>query len=680
MQAEGNPPFFARKSQPPPPADSPPAVVGEPSSSSSSTSQTFFPPLPPIQPPPPPPPPPQNDTSNPSSGERPKHSTVFQDFDVDFSLPFSQYDIPNADNQAMEQDEIEKENCGAAANQAATADKRSGQETADKNHDQLDQLLDELESQNAAPGSSTPHDTGTAKSGRQTKRAAKKTGPAKPKADGKKSGKKEYKIPKLPKFPLPPQDVLGRPPLLGDTTSPHSPQQTSSFVPGSSSPPSSSSLSFPCHFPSMHETTSSENEQTVRASSSSSTTSSAYQKKPNKSKGSASLCLDLSSNRFTPEDEKRVIIVLRKMHGDPQDIPDLSMSTAEKENTKIHDFPAVISSDVTGIPLHRAAGSSVKMNHKQYLVITDFCHPPSAFQTVVRRDLLPFLLVVRPTSAPAGHRWEVPSQELARDFTNEVLNELFMSDNPAADAYEKTGKWGLFTVIYLSSLDQERMDNFRRAAASKIYLDNTFDMYPKDALQARTDISILLRSSMKTWNVEITPKVLFKRNTSLAGSLRVLSTFFFAASDFSNKGESKVDWRKINLAGDDQFLRCLQNHPESHPFLLGVDAVQIRGGLRPQESPTATLGKRVWSPAPQSAIAAATALTTTATTAAVHPNNYNSAEQQVQAQPHPPLFLFDPAAQQPQGGSASSQNRGSTAKRGRASNRRGRGRGRNLRK
>ena len=138
--------------------------------------------------------------------------------------------------------------------------------------------------------------------------------------------------------------------------------------------------------------------------------------------------------------------------------------------------------------------------------------------------------------------------------------------------------------------------DFRRQVVLWPYKDFSFDTFPRDAAVAKADVSILLRASMKTFETEIIPKVLFTRNKEvIAGSLRVLSTRFFSAQETSHKGESKEYWRSIDLKGSEQFMRCLRFIPESRPFLLGYDAVQIRGGLRPQDPQTQVGNKRPWS-------------------------------------------------------------------------------------
>ena len=177
-----------------------------------------------------------------------------------------------------------------------------------------------------------------------------------------------------------------------------------------------------------------------------------------------------------------------------------------------------------------------------------------------------------------------------------------------AQAYLRTGKWGAVQTIVLSSRDMEILNGFRRQVTLWPYKGRSYDTFPRDVIIAKPDISILLRSSMKTFQTEIIPKVLFNRNADIiAGSLRVLSTRFHTAEETSHKGESKEYWRTIDLKGDEQLMGCLRTIPENRPFLLGYDAVQIRGGLRPQEiTPMRSGIKRPWAeiePSPQPLLA-----------------------------------------------------------------------------
>ena len=320
----------------------------------------------------------------------------------------------------------------------------------------------------------------------------------------------------------------------------------------------------------------------------------------------SSVCLDITSHKFVPEDQKRVLIAFRKMLGNPIDMPDLTYA-ASSGNVTLHDFPSVSSDSITGVPLHKAPGASINISSKQFLLLNDFATPPAGnaapkLLSVPRKEFIPLVLVARHTSAVYGAHWECPGSDLAKDFINDALCRMFSEDKDCAAAYERTGKWGLLTTVFVASNNRSFLDDFRRVLAEEPYKDYYFDSYPKDALTMKSDVSILLRGSMKAWKTECIPKVLFKRNTAeLAGKIRVASTHLFAQGETSHKGESKADWRRVDLEADEQFLRCLRAFPESKPFSLGVDAVQIRGGLRPPEvgAPKPILGKRQWMPAPQ---------------------------------------------------------------------------------
>ena len=296
-------------------------------------------------------------------------------------------------------------------------------------------------------------------------------------------------------------------------------------------------------------------------------------------------CLDVTSHRFLPDDDLRIAVMLRKMVGNQE-------TAAGCINTGIttHDFPTVFSSDVTGIPLQEAPGSAELYNMNddaRFVVIVDFAtveRPETAvYHTVTRRESITFILVSRPETALGKKRWEVPTLTDCQDYINDTLSRLYNDDMLEAKAYLRSGKWGAVQTIVLNSTDMEVLNGFRRQITLWPYRGRSYDTFPRDVVIAKPDISILLQSSMKTFQSEIIPKVLFKRNADIiAGALRVQSTRFHTAEETSHKGESKEYWRTIELKGDEQLMRCLRTIPENRPFLLGYDAVQIRGGLRPQ--------------------------------------------------------------------------------------------------
>ena len=310
--------------------------------------------------------------------------------------------------------------------------------------------------------------------------------------------------------------------------------------------------------------------------------------------------MDITSYRFTPDDDARISLLLRKMKGD--NVADRTAS----DKLVVHQLPTVSSEDVTGIPLLDAPGASSMMDARdKFVTIADFAsveaRDPTVYHTVTRRDALVFIIVMRPEGSRGKLSWDLPTIPQYQDYSNDFISKSFEGDHwEWTRAYIRSGKWGKVGTIILSTESMEALSEFRRQFSLHSYKGANFDMFPKDVLTAKPDVNILLRASMKTFKTDMIPKVLFARNQEvIAGTLRVLATRFFLPGEMSHKGESKEHWRSVELKGDEQFLRCLRFIPESHPFLLGFDSVQIRGGLRPQEdNPAVTTGnKRQWSTA-----------------------------------------------------------------------------------
>lgn len=319
------------------------------------------------------------------------------------------------------------------------------------------------------------------------------------------------------------------------------------------------------------------------------------------------MCLDITSFRLSPEDDRRISILLRRMKGDEKDHADLTTT----EKIVLHKLPTVRSDEVTGVPLEQAPGaSSLYSVDDKFLSVADFAsvkpRDPQIFHTITRRDSIVFVIVVRPEAARGKLAWDIPTLAQCQDFVNDFLSKIYSADdNPSwTKTYVRAGKWGRIGTILLSSESIDDLSEFRRQFAIWRYKNMAFDTYPKDVLTAKADVYILLRASMKAFNTEIIPKVLFSRNPDhIAGSLRVLATRFFAAEEKSHKGESKEHWRSIELKGCEQFMRCLRFIPENHAFLLGYDSVQIRGGLRPISDNIASAGtKRPWADTPAPAV------------------------------------------------------------------------------
>ena len=341
--------------------------------------------------------------------------------------------------------------------------------------------------------------------------------------------------------------------------------------------------------------------------SSGSSSTSAYSVKPGSSLSSSTHpeSNDITSFRFLPDTEEKADLVLQTILGENE-----GKEKRVAPSLVLHTLPAVRSVDVTGIDPSQAPGARPVGDEEQFITLVDFTskYPPETqvFHTIPRKKNIVFLLLFRPLAT--RKRWLIPSSETAADFISDTLSTLYQGDYPYAKAYERSGRWGLFPTLLLSADDMVAADGFRRHLSCTTFQGMDYDTFPKEVATQTPDISILLRNNMKLFAHEIIPKVLFARNQErLAGTLRVLSTRHFPAGEKSHKGELKDNWRQIDLKGDDQVMRCLRFIPESSPFKLGVEMVQIKGGLRPQEPEVSRmLGKRTWSATTSSSSSPAT--------------------------------------------------------------------------
>ena len=321
---------------------------------------------------------------------------------------------------------------------------------------------------------------------------------------------------------------------------------------------------------------------------------SAYSIKPGTSTTSTrSDTNDITSFKFVPDTDEKVDLVIQTILGENE-----GREKRLAPSLTLHTLPTVHSSDVTGIEPAAAPGARPMEDDDKFITVVDFTskYPPErqVLHSVPKKTSIVFLLLSRP--ALSRKRWSFPNHETAADFINEVICTLYEDDYPYADAYDRSGKWGLFSTLLLSTENPEAVEEFRRHLSRNSHKGMDYDTFPKEVATQKPDISILLRNNMKSFAHEVIPKVLFKRNADkLAGTLRVLSTRQFPEGETSQRGESKDNWRQIDLKGDDQVMRCLRFIPESYPFKLGVEMVQIKGGLRPQEPvDSVQLGKRTW--------------------------------------------------------------------------------------
>lgn len=234
---------------------------------------------------------------------------------------------------------------------------------------------------------------------------------------------------------------------------------------------------------------------------------------------------DITSPHFLPDTAEKAELVLQTVLGENE-----GRDRCITPSVVLHTLQTVYSSEVTGIDALVAPGARPLSDDDKFMSVVDFTttYPPDrqTTHTIVRKPHAVFFILSHPRAT--RKRWDFPNFEMAAYFINDALCGMYHDDMPYVGAYERSGKWGLFSTVLLKTDDLQAIDGFRK--------------------------------------------------------------------HLSHKGESKELWRQIDLKGEDQVMLCLRFIPESTTFKLGVEMVQIRGGLWAQEpaEQQQLLGKRTW--------------------------------------------------------------------------------------
>ena len=94
------------------------------------------------------------------------------------------------------------------------------------------------------------------------------------------------------------------------------------------------------------------------------------------------------------------------------------------------------------------------------------------------------------------------------------------------------------------------------------------------------DSCTLLRNNLRDYEIDCFSDGIVNKNPGLKGSVYVSHVKTYGEKDVTAFGESKNGWRLVRLQGSKEFLRSLEDFPESHRFKLGSTVIQIRGGKR----------------------------------------------------------------------------------------------------
>ena len=210
------------------------------------------------------------------------------------------------------------------------------------------------------------------------------------------------------------------------------------------------------------------------------------------------------------------------------------------------------------------------------------------------RDVVQFVVLSKPVGPRTADQvpphpatpWTVPEPDEFLDLINRADSFMFERNLPCVKARKWANLWGKVGLIGLSPKHPEDIADYRAVIEGLPTGSATFTLFPKEAVENRGSISIILRNQFRAFNYACLPASLFSLNPGLRGSLKVTHYKTYTKDDQTRGGASKEGWRLVLLQGCPEFMRSLERYDEDERFSLGAGYVYIRGGARkPRTNP-----------------------------------------------------------------------------------------------
>ena len=181
--------------------------------------------------------------------------------------------------------------------------------------------------------------------------------------------------------------------------------------------------------------------------------------------------------------------------------------------------------------------------------------------------------------------WTIPEPRVFKELLVRVDCEILENNLDCRKAFKWGNLWGRVGLVGLSPLDMGLLNQFRQAIENQLLGDTKFTLFPRDALEKRGNLSVLLRTDFRSFGVNLLPKAILLRSPLLRGGLRVTHVKHYSDDDYSRSGSCKAGWRLIFLQGCPTFMASLVHYDQDHKFPLGPGHIILRGGSgRPKSS------------------------------------------------------------------------------------------------
>ena len=189
-------------------------------------------------------------------------------------------------------------------------------------------------------------------------------------------------------------------------------------------------------------------------------------------------------------------------------------------------------------------------------------------------------------NAHPGTDWCVPEPQEFHDVLNRAECLMVSRNLTCLRAQKWANMWGRVGLIGLSAKHPEDIRAYRDVIEELEMNRKRYTLFPRDAVDKRGSVSILLRETFRAMDPLCLPQILFARNRGLGGTLKVTHIKSYNEEEKTRSGITKKHWRLILMKGCASFMKSLEAFSEDHKFHIGSGHIYISGGARkPRETP-----------------------------------------------------------------------------------------------
>lgn len=190
-------------------------------------------------------------------------------------------------------------------------------------------------------------------------------------------------------------------------------------------------------------------------------------------------------------------------------------------------------------------------------------------------DVIPF--VILKWNPETDKSWTIPAPDLFEDLMSRLECVSLEQDIVCFRAYRWANLWGKVGLLGLASGDLRDIREYREMIENQMLGRTKFTMFPKEALERRGNLSVLLRANLRSFDLKWLPKAILLRSR-MKGGLRLTHVKYYRDDDKTREGNSKKGWRLALLQGCPQFMESLKKFDQEHRFPIGAGHIIIHGG------------------------------------------------------------------------------------------------------